>query len=153
MSLSYVPPLCLSFSTCCLTSHSRALLCVEVLRNKLGTCELNLELLPPLNSTARHSIALALPATSNGQPCSYKPSSQYRFLYQLITKEPGSRVVKVRGNVSYFHANVQLVLFLPRPPNRVRKCLCKVRSSNYRRVQSTRRSRPFYISWRQTIYI
>jgi len=34
-----------------------------------------------------------------------------------------------------------VVLFLPRPSNRVRKCLCKVRSSNYRRVQSTRRSR------------
>ena len=46
-----------------------------------------------------------------------------------------------------------LVLFLPRPSNRVRNCLCKVRSSNYRRVQSTRRSRSFYISWRQSIYI
>jgi hypothetical protein len=36
-----------------------------------------------------------------------------------------------------------IVLFLPRPSNRVRNCLCKVRSSNYRRVQSTRRSRFF----------
>jgi len=46
-----------------------------------------------------------------------------------------------------------VVLFLPRPSNRVRKCLCKVRSSNYHRIQSTRRSRSFYISWRQSIYI
>ena len=47
----------------------------------------------------------------------------------------------------------EVVLFLPRPSNRVRNCLCKVRSSNYRRVQSTRRSKSFYISWRQGIYI
>ena len=42
------------------------------------------------------------------------------------------------------HGNI--VLFLPRPSNRVRNWLCKVRSSNYRRVQSTRRSKSLYIS-------
>jgi hypothetical protein len=36
-----------------------------------------------------------------------------------------------------------LVLFLPRPPNRVRKLLCNLRSFNYRRVHSTRRSKSF----------
>ena len=46
-----------------------------------------------------------------------------------------------------------VVLFLPRPSNRVRNCLCEVRSSNYSRVDWTRRSRSFYISWRQGIYI
>jgi hypothetical protein len=51
------------------------------------------------------------------------------------------------------HGGCTVVLFLPRPSNRVRNCLCKVRSSNYRRVQSTRRSRSFHISWRQSIYI
>src|SRR6266700_1232201 len=48
---------------------------------------------------------------------------------------------------------IDIVLCLPRPPNRVRKCLCKVRRFNYCRVDLTRRSRSFSISWRQSVYI
>ena len=46
-----------------------------------------------------------------------------------------------------------VVLFLPRPSNRVRKLLCNLRSSNHRRVQSTRWSKSLHISWRQSIYV
>ena len=46
-----------------------------------------------------------------------------------------------------------VVLFLPRPLNRVRKLLCNLWSFNYRRVQLTRRGGSFYIPYRQYIYI
>jgi hypothetical protein len=41
------------------------------------------------------------------------------------------------------HSHANIVLFLPRPPNRVRKLLCNLRSFNYRRVHLTRRSESF----------
>ena len=47
----------------------------------------------------------------------------------------------------------KVVLFLPRPPNRVRNLLCNLRSSNYRRVQSMRRGGSIYIPYRQNVYI
>jgi hypothetical protein len=50
---------------------------------------------------------------------------------EMVVGMHGSKVMMVGRTI---------VLFLPCPPNRVRNCLCKVQSSNYRRVQSTRRS-------------
>ena len=43
----------------------------------------------------------------------------------------------------YGRSLIGIVLFLPRPRNHVRKLLCNLRSFNYRRVHSTRRSKPF----------
>ena len=47
-------------------------------------------------------------------------------------RDSWSTVLQMTGPNSACH---QLVLFLPRPPNRVRNLLCNLRSFNYRRVQ------------------
>jgi hypothetical protein len=78
----------------------------------------------------------------------YKQSFVSRF---VNTFDPKPRV-KTGGSRSNTYGRNLVVLFLPRPPNRVRKLLCNLRSFNSRRVEWTRRRGSFYISWRQYVY-
>jgi hypothetical protein len=66
------------------------------------------------------------------------PPKTSRIQIDEPTKNQFIGAVVARQSVR--QAGEELVLFLPRPSNRVRKLLCNLRSSNYRRVQSTRRS-------------